>query len=331
MSHLAVTARAHTNIALIKYWGKANSELILPANSSVSLTLDKFYTDTTVEFTPQLTCDVLTIDGQRQNPVATQKVTKFLDIVRLRAGIKLFARVDSTNHVPMAAGLASSASAYAALAVAAAKAAGLQVDAPELTRLARRGSGSASRSIDGGCVIWHRGSDDLTSFAEPVAVNPALNLRMIALVIDHNQKQISSRSGMAETVATSPYFAAWVKTAEQASAAMVDALRGTDFAKVGALAERSALMMHATTLAAEVPFTYFKPETLATLQMVQQIRSAGLPAYATMDAGPNVKVLTTAEHVEAVAAKLKAQFPWPQIICAPGPAATILQEEKIDD
>jgi diphosphomevalonate decarboxylase len=328
MTQLAVTARAHTNIALIKYWGKADTTLMLPANSSVSLTLDKFYTDTTVRFDDKLKQDQFILDNQRADGAATAKITKFLDHVRALAGITTRADVVSTNHVPTAAGLASSASAYAALALAASRAAGLQLSHRELTRLARRGSGSASRSLDGGCVIWHRGVDDATSFAEPVAVNPALQLRMIAVVIDHHQKKVSSRAGMAETVATSPYFTAWAQTAEANSQEMVTALAGDDFDRIGALAERSALMMHATTLSANPPFTYFQPETLATLQFVQELRASGLPAYATMDAGPNVKVLTNAANVDVVAAKLRAHLQAPLTICAPGPAASVLKEER---
>ncbi len=322
MKSTAVTARAHTNIALIKYWGKADATRMLPANSSVSLTLDQFYTDTTVQFDADLTADTFILDGQQRDAA---KITRFLDHVRTLAGRKQYAHVTSSNHVPTAAGLASSASAFAALALAASRAAGLTLDAPALTRLARLGSGSASRSINGGCVIWHKGTDDATSFAEPVAVHPGLDLRMIAIVLDHAEKKVSSRSGMAETVATSPYFSAWAETAERNSQEMVQALAAGDFAQIGALTERSALLMHATTLSANPPFTYFKPETLATLALVQSIREQGLPAYATMDAGPNVKVLTTAPFVEAVVAKLKAALDAPMTICAPGPDAFILE------
>ncbi len=328
---IAVTARAHTNIALIKYWGKADAALMLPANSSVSLTLDQFYTDTRVAFSPQLTADTFSLDGVLQTGAAVAKVSRFLDHVRDMADMDLRAQVQSVNHVPTAAGLASSASAYAAMALAASRAAGLQLDHPALTRLARRGSGSASRSIDGGCVIWHRGIDDESSFAEPIAVNPALDLRMIAIVINHHAKKVSSRAGMAETVATSPFFPAWAQTAEANSQEMVAALAGDDFKLVGELAERSALMMHATTLAANPPFTYFQPGTLAALQLVQTMRAQGLPAYTTIDAGPNVKVLTTAEYVDAVADQLARHLDNPITICAPGPAARVLQEETVDD
>ena len=256
---MTVTARAHTNIALIKYWGKSDPQLIIPANSSISMTLDQFYTDASFDFDPQLTTDSFSLDGQEQSGAALQKLSKFMDLVRQRAGRNTFARITSTNHVPTAAGLASSASAYAALALAATRAAGLELSHKDLTRIARRGSGSASRSIDGGYVIWHRGTDDATSFSEPLPVAPDLDLRMLAVVLDHQPKKLSSRSGMANTVATSPYFPAWAKSSEGAAAAMEAALLAGDFDHIGRLAERSAMMMHATNMAAEPPFTYFNP------------------------------------------------------------------------
>ncbi|KRM88120.1 diphosphomevalonate decarboxylase [Lacticaseibacillus thailandensis] len=321
---LKVTARAHTNIALIKYWGKADQQLILPANSSVSLTLDRFYADTTVGFTDQPGPDRFVLDGRLQDAAATHRVHAFLDLVRQQAHIHGAARVSSTNHVPNAAGLASSSSAFAALALAASRAAGLSLDPTALSRLARRGSGSATRSIFGGTVIWHRGTDDASSFAEPVTTAPNLDLRMVAILIDAQQKDVSSRNGMARTVATSPYFPVFTATAERDSQAMVAALAAGDLEQIGELTERSALMMHGATLAAQPPFTYFAPATLAAWAVVRAVRAGGLPAYVTMDAGPNVKVLTDATHVDAVVAGLRAQLDNELVVCAPGPAARIL-------
>lgn len=181
-----VTARAHTNIALVKYWGKADEELIIPQNNSLSLTLDHFYTDTTVQFDPTLTADQFTLNGQAQE---TTKITKFLDIIRQMAASQLFARVESTNHVPTMAGLASSASAYAALALAGSKALGLDLNSKDLSRLARRGSGSACRSIYGGFVEWQKGDSDQTSYAVPLVENLDWDLKMIAIVVNDKQKR----------------------------------------------------------------------------------------------------------------------------------------------
>ena len=166
-----VTARAHTNIALLKYWGKQNEKLIMPTTTSVSLTLDEFYTDTTVWFDDTLSADELTLDGEPLTGKGATKVIRFLDMVRELAGETRFAHVHSINHVPTAAGLASSASAFAALAGAASKAAGLTLSDADLSRLARQGSGSASRSIFGGFAIWERGTDSETSVAHAFQEN----------------------------------------------------------------------------------------------------------------------------------------------------------------
>ena len=221
-----VTARAHTNIALVKYWGKADEELIIPQNNSLSLTLDHFYTDTTVQFDPTLTADQFTLNGQAQE---TTKITKFLDIIRQMAASQLFARVESTNHVPTMAGLASSASAYAALALAGSKALGLDLSSKDLSRLARRGSGSACRSIYGGFVEWQKGDSDQTSYAVPLVENLDWDLKMIAIVVNDKQKKIASRAGMQNVVHTSPYYSAWVKRSKEDLLALKQAIAEKEF------------------------------------------------------------------------------------------------------
>ncbi|MFD1440652.1 diphosphomevalonate decarboxylase [Lacticaseibacillus hegangensis] len=320
---MTTTARAHTNIALIKYWGKRNANLILPYTSSVSLTLDDFYTDTTVAFDSDLTADTFVLDG---NPQPAPKVSAFLDLVRAQAKLNQFARVTSVNHVPTAAGLASSASAYAALALAASRDAGLSLSSLELSRLARRGSGSASRSIFGGLAIWHRGEDDLTSFAEALP-ETRLPLRMVVVMVDAGPKPVSSRQLMANTVATSPYFSAWVENNEQAAGEMVNALATADFTRVGELTEQSSARMHAAIFASAPAFTYFQPATLQVWHAVQTMRAQGIPAYATMDAGPNVKILTLAPAVEAVKAALP-EFQDRLLVAGPGPATKVLEEAR---
>lgn len=323
---MKASARAHTNIALIKYWGKRDAELMLPANSSISMTLDQFYTDTTVEFVAGQSGDRFVLDNELQDAAATAKVSKILDLVRQMSGQTAGAQVHSRNHVPNAAGLASSASAYAALALAASSAAGLQLDNAALSRLARRGSGSASRSIAGGFVIWHRGSDDESSFAEPLPVAADLDMRMVTVLIDKSQKKVSSRTGMAHMAATSPYFEAWTAACEVACPQMADALAAGDFERIGTLAERNALMMHATNMAANPPFMYFEPATIATLQYAADLRAQGIPVYATMDAGPNVKLLCQAAHAPQIAKLVADHIGTQTEICAPGPAAHLLSE-----
>lgn len=327
---MTVTARAHTNIALIKYWGKRDQKLILPQTDSLSLTLAPFYTDTTVNFSPDYKQDHFMIDHQEVNTTTYQRLTTFLDIVRQKAGIHLAAHVNSINHVPTAAGLASSASAFAALALAASRAAGLHLSGRDLSRLARRGSGSATRSIYGGLVQWHRGHDDASSYAEPLMSKVDFGLEMIAIMLDTHKKKISSRTGMQEVVATSPYYPAWRQVVQKDMVAIKQAIADHDIDKIGHIAQENALRMHALNLAADPGFTYFNADTLATMHLIDNLHDNGLSCYYTMDAGPNVKVIYDRRDRQRLLSELKKHFPAKQLIVAQaGPGATVLNE-KID-
>jgi len=321
----AVTARAHTNIALVKYWGKADTKLMLPQTSSLSLTLDQFYTDTTVAFVSDLTADEVMLNGQRLTPTASQKVRHMLDLVRQQSGETRFARVSSTNHVPTAAGLASSASAFAALAGAASRAAGLTLSRTDLSRLARRGSGSAPRSIFGGFVEWQAGTDDATSLAVPFQEQVDWSIAMVALVLDPRHKKVSSTQGMQSSVTTSPYYPAWKTVVADDLTAIKPAILAQDFTTTGEILEANAMRMHALTLSANPPFSYFNGESLAAMQTVRDLRASGVSCYYTLDAGPNVKVFCQEADLPAVTTRLAAQFGADQVIVAhPGPGIAFL-------
>ena len=189
-------ARAHTNIALIKYWGKADENLIIPMNNSLSVTLERFYTETRVTFDASLTEDQLILNKEAVNAKESAKIQRYMDMIRKEAGISTYALIESDNFVPTAAGLASSASAYAALAGACNEALDLNLSDKDLSRLARRGSGSASRSIYGGFAEWEKGYDDKTSYAHQIESDGFENdLAMIFVVINNKLKKVSSRSG----------------------------------------------------------------------------------------------------------------------------------------
>lgn len=321
----AVTARAHTNIALIKYWGKKDQALMLPQNSSLSLTLDHFYTDTQVEFQPALTADMITLDDQPVTGRGGQRIRNFLDLIRTQSGRTDFAKVTSWNHVPTAAGLASSASGFAALAAAASRAAGMRLDRPALSRLARRGSGSATRSIYGGFVEWQMGNDDQSSQAVPLTETVDWDIQMIAIVLDKKAKKISSSAGMARVVATSPYYPAWVQQTTQDLVDMKQAILSKNLELVGTIAEANAMKMHALNLSATPPFTYFEPESLIAMTMIQDLRNEGVSCYYTMDAGPNIKVICSAAETPTIIAKLGQHFDKRQLLVAkPGPGITYL-------
>lgn len=321
------TAKAHTNIALVKYWGKKDQELIIPQTDSLSLTLNEFYTTTTVNFDNHLASDLVAIDQQTLSKKEAKKVVHVLNIVRQLSGIKSFARVESINHVPTAAGLASSASAFAALAGAASTAAGLNLSKRDLSRLARRGSGSATRSIYGGLVEWQKGTDDVSSFAQPVLENVDFPIEMLAVLVDTKKKKISSRSGMQSSVDTSPYYDAWRQVVADDMVAIKKAIKAKDIDQIGHIAEENALRMHALTFSADPGFTYFNVETLTIIKAVEGLRSQGVNCYYTMDAGPNVKVIYNRENRSKIVEKLSNIVgPERLVVSQPGPGIKIWNE-----
>jgi len=322
------TARACANIALVKYWGKRDARLNLPAAGSLSLTLDALVTTTQVTFDAGLAGDELVLDGAPAKPGEVARTSEFLDLVRAAAGITTRARVVSRNEFPTASGLASSASGYAALAVAAAGAAGVAMSPRELSILARRGSGSAARSLFGGFVRMHAGQagDGSDAFAEPLASPLTEQVRMvIAIVGGGAPKSHGSRDAMDHTAATSPLYRAWIELVPRDLAAAEAALAAGDLAQLGAIAEGNALAMHASAIAARPAVIYWQPATLAAVAEVRALRAAGHAAWATMDAGPHVKVLTTTGDAAAVAAALRgvAGVTDVSIAAAGGPAAII--------
>lgn len=315
------SARAYPNIALIKYWGKRDTDLILPAAGSLSLTLDSYATTTTVRLDPDAASDSFTLNGVPGAATPTQRVTRFLDLVRDLAGSTVRARVDSLSEIPTDAGLASSAAGFAALAVAAAGAYGLELDDPALSRLARRGSGSAARSIIPGLAVWHAG-DDAASYAEPVD-GPAF--AMIILTLDRSAKRVSSRDAMVRTARTSPFYAGWVSSTAQTLDAALAACRENDFTALGLLTELHALRMHALIQSADPPIRYLKPASIAAFDRVEELRTAGLECYATADAGPNVVVIARPADAAAVAAELAVLGE--TTVVGAGPGAILLPAE----
>lgn len=307
--------RAHTNIALIKYWGKRNDELFLPMNSSLSLTLDAFYTDTEVVLDSDFTSDTFFLNDVKQDEKETEKITKFLNLFRNEVNMETNACVKSYNHVPTAAGLASSASAFSALAGAMNQASDLNLDPKTLSTYARRGSGSATRSIYGGFVEWYMGEDDLSETSHAIPVDDASwDIGMIVIAVNTGQKKLSSRVGMKQTIATSPFYSSWVETATSDLTKMKDAIKQKDFITLGEITESNGMKMHATMLGAFPPISYWEPDSVKAIQTVKEIRGMGIPCYVTMDAGPNVKVLCKASDMAKIEELLLKEFKREQII-----------------
>ena len=299
------TALAHPNIAFIKYWGNRDDALRLPSNGSISMNLDGLHARTTVTFDPALPADSLRLNGSEQSGPALERVRRFLEIVRGMAGLRLFARVVSENNFPTGAGIASSAAAFAALSLAASHAAGLDLSEPELSRLARLGSGSASRSVPGGFVEWQVGSDGANSYALQVAPPGYWDLVDCVAVAAAGHKPVGSSEGHA-LAGTSPLQAARVADAGRRLAECRRAILERDFAAFAEIVEQDSNLMHAVMMTSRPALFYWEPASLAIMKAVQAWRAAGRPVCYTLDAGPNVHVLTLSEHQEWVAAALGA-------------------------
>lgn len=317
-------ARAHANIALIKYWGKRDEKLALPMNSSLSLTLDCFYTETEVVFDKNIDGDVFYLNGDIQDKSSTNKISRFLDLFRDAAKINTSAEVKSVNYVPTAAGLASSASGFAALAAAANIASGLNLNKRDLSIYARQGSGSATRSIYGGFVEWQKGTSSDDSYAIPID-DANWDIGMIIVIVNSDKKEVSSREGMKRTVKTSPFYKGWVESIEEDLEGIKGAIKNRNLEHMGIIAERNALKMHGTMLGANPPFSYWEPGTIVAMEIVRKLRKEGVPCYFTMDAGPNVKIICRLSQSDIIKERLKQRFEDEQIIITgPGPGIIIL-------
>lgn len=324
---MKATARANTNIALIKYWGKRDEKLFLPMNSSLSITLDRFYTTTTVEFMKELKEDSLIINDNPGSLADTIKISNFLNKVRKFAGVNHHAKIVTANNVPTAAGFASSASGYAALAAAATKALSLEVTNDELSIIARQGSGSACRSIYGGYVEWEMGerADGRDSFAKQILPEKEWKLTILSAIVATGEKRISSRDGMKSTVETSPFYKGWLDTVSGDLYEAKSAIKERDFIKLGEVMEGNALKMHATMLGARPPILYWESGTMEVIYCIRELRLSGIPAYFTIDAGANVKVLCLTEDEEKITKVLKELKGVLQVItCYPGSGISFL-------
>ena len=318
------TSLAHPNIAFIKYWGNRDQALRLPANGSISMSLAALETRTTVEVSTALITDEFTLDGVPQSGSTLQRVALFLDLVRGMSGRKEFARMASENNFPQSAGVASSASGFAALALAASLAYGLELTERELSILARRGSGSASRSIPSGFVEWHAGSTNEDSFAETIAPPAHWPLWDCVALVEDQPKITGSTEGhlLADT---SPLQAARVQDAPHRLEFCRKAILERDFAALADIIELDSNMMHAVMLTSRPPLMYWSTLSLAVMRLVIDWRKAGLGAAYTLDAGPNVHVICTEDSHDQARAKL-AEIPGViQVLASPvGGGARVL-------
>jgi diphosphomevalonate decarboxylase len=323
----SAVAVAHPNIALIKYWGNRDNELRLPQNSSISMTLSGLHTVTRVHFSDGLAADTVDLQGRPAPTAEGERVTRHLDLIRRRANIRARAEVVSASDFPAGAGLASSASAFAALTVAAARAAGLDLSSAELSRLARRGSGSACRSIFGGFVEWAAGQDDLSSYAVPLAPPDHWPLADLVAVVSTTEKSVGSSEGH-RLAATSPMQAERLLGAEARLAACRAAIRDRDFAALAAVVEQDSDWMHAVMESSTPPLRYRLPASHAVVSAVREWRASGAAVCYSLDAGPNVHCLCPMAQASALEPRLRRLPGVMQVISAGvGPAPRLLAED----
>ena len=293
------TAQANPNLAFIKYWGNRNNTLRLPMNGSISMNLDGLYTRTTVSFQPSLPYDELIINGHEVMGHGLDRISYILDIIRGMANIYDRAEVMSENNFPSGAGIASSASAFAALALAGSQAAGLSLTEPALSRLARRGSGSASRSIPGGFVEWQAGESDEDSFAFSIAEPGHWDLVDCVAIVSAAQKKTGSTEGHS-LAWTSPLQAARVADAPRRLEICRKAILERDFNTFASIVELDSDMMHAVMMTSTPALHYWKSASLEVMGCVRQWRAEGMPVCYTVDAGPNIHVLCPGSEAQSV-------------------------------
>lgn len=354
----SATAKAHANLAFIKYWGKADASLNLPLNGSISMNLSAASTITSVSFDESLLSDQVYIHrgaqpeslGQLELPLENaleqtagafaQRVSKHLDRLRSLANTRMRARIVTANSFPASTGIASSASGLAALTLAAATALKLDLSERELTVLARRGSGSACRSIPAGFVEWYAAVRSEDSYAAQLAPPEHWPIIDLAVIVSHGSKKVSSSEGH-ELVTSSPFWKTRQLDLPDKLKAMRHAILERDFSSFGQILESEALAMHAIALTSAYSaddgwysgIYYWLPDTLELLLAVQEWRSAGLPVYFTLDAGPTVHLLCPAEHADALSEAVHTLAGsvegrrWELLRNMPAPGAQVLKDD----
>ncbi len=322
---MKASAIANPNIAFIKYWGNKDPHLRIPVNGSISMNLDGLYTQTQVIFDPALTSDQVVINDRPVSGPTQVRVADFLKRLRQMSGQKEFARVISQSNFPTGAGIASSASAFAALGLAAAGAAGIDLNERDLSRLARTGSGSACRSVPGGFVEWQAGDGDETSFAYSIAPPEHWNLTDCIVVVNQTHKPVGSTEGHALAV-SSPIQVSRVADTPRRLEICRRAILDRDFEALAEVVELDSNLMHAVMITSTPSLIYWEPATLEIIHTVQAWRASGIPVCYTIDAGPNVHVLCLSDIAPGIIDQLKQLNGVEKVLSAtPGGPARLIE------
>ncbi|MBI2594422.1 diphosphomevalonate decarboxylase [Candidatus Curtissbacteria bacterium] len=300
---MKVSAKAPSNIAFVKYWGRKDEALRLPENGSISMNLSNLQTTTTVEFDDKFEQDEITFNGKKED-LENNRAVKHLDRVRSLAGIDTKARVETSNNFPTGTGLSSSASGFAALTIAAASAAGLRLSEKELSILARQGSGSACRSIPDGFVEWLDGDTSDTSYAVSIFPPEYFDIADVVAVVSTDKKFLATTEGQ-KTARTSPFFETRLSLIKDKINRVKKAIEDKNFSEFGELIEAEALEFHSILFSSKPPLFYWTPETVKVMKLVQALRREGLECYFTINTGQDVHVIALKEDAEKVQKKLE--------------------------
>lgn len=311
------TALAHPNIALVKYWGKRAGKTNIPATPSLSITLDTLVTRTSVRESEQ---DQVEING---TVVSDKKIQDFL--IQLRAAYSLPPlSIESFSNFPASAGLASSASGFAGLLTAIDAAFRLEMSTTERSIWARRGSGSAARSIFGGFTSLEEENGDWC--ARNVLPMGAWPLKVVIAITSETAKNVGSTEGMERSKQTSPYYGAWTESTKSDHAAGLLAVSQQDFSRLASVAESSCLKMHALMLSSQPPLSYWNGATVETIAAVRELQGAGISVFFTIDAGPQVKALCQEDATDIVVDRLTSvPGVLRTLVCGLGPGAYVDQ------
>lgn len=305
MTTMKSSAIAHSNIALIKYWGRSpdhDPNLNIPSNDSVSMTKHgltrdmHLQTHTTIDFSDAYEEDTAILEGEVLIGKKMKRILIVVNPLRGYANIDYNFKMMSTNDFPTQAGLASSASGFAALAIATVDALGIHFSKEEISMCARLGSGSAARSIHGGFVYWHKGNSHETSYAEKICGPDEFDMNAVIAIVHEGKKDVTSDVGH-ESAYTSPFNEVRIKKSQEQAKGIRKAILNDDFSEVGKIAEENCKYMHAVMMTSDPPLFYWHPDTLKLIKSIQRIRKEGLECYFTIDAGPNVHCLCRPEDI----------------------------------
>ncbi len=301
---MKATAIAPSNIAFTKYWGRKNEALRLPENGSISMCLSNLLTTTTVEFSPAYKKDFFEINGGGLEKGETDRVIKHLDRIRKIGNIEYKAKVISKNNFPSGTGLSSSASGFAALTLAAAKAAGLNLSEKQLSILARQGSGSACRSIPSGFVEWIDGNSSDTSYAKTIFPSSFWAIADVVAVVSEGKKKVSTSLGQ-QTSSSSPFMKLRISNMKKKNELVKKIIKEKNFRRFGEEIEAEALELHTIMLTQRPALIYWTPGSLKIMKLCSQWRNMGIPVYFTVNTGQDIHLICEAKNVERVKNNLK--------------------------